>query len=424
MSKLRYRARQELAISSYFTVFDAVSRRFFTCSSEEAETFLNQDNCFFCQAGDSNSDSHQTFQGVYPSQTIMAPNRLYLVLTRKCNLRCKMCYNGAGQALENEMTTEDWKKVLDEMHRVGVFEARLTGGEPTMRPDFLEILDYAIELGFYTSLASNGVWTDELTHEICKRQIDDVIISLDGPKKINDNFRPGGSYDQTVATISRLKAAGIPKVRINTVLSRLNYQSVEPLLALCQQLDLLLIDFIHPRPFGRGANEEVQKQMLTAAETLEFNRLVEGWRKKYPKAKVVMDFDLLSTENLPAHPIVPRIHACPAGREFAFVSPQGNVFPCEVAPVQKMELLTDLEKSLFVAGNLLEESLLKIWHESPTWQNYRQLKSCKPEKCFSCQYWTKKCFGTCPIGAYFATGKLNGEDPYCFVDLLGEKNDH
>lgn len=347
---------------------------------------------------------------------LVAPNRLYLELTRACNLRCRMCYNAGGRALANELTTAQWQGILDQMAVAGVFEARLTGGEATLRPDFLEILDYALAKGFYTSLATNGIWSRELSREICRRPIDDVIVSLEGPPEINDQFRIGGSFQETLNTIIALKDAGIKKVRINTVLSRWNWKKVEPLLALCEEYDLLLIDFIHPRPFGRGA--ETKDIMLSATETLEFNLRIKELRAKYPTVKIIMDFDLLADREPARHPIVPRIHACPAGREFAFVSPQGNLFPCGVAPVHDIGQMAEEEKKIFVAGSLKEQSLLDIWHHSPVWQPYRDLKQCKPAKCFSCQFWGKKCFGTCPIGAYYADGKLNGEDPYCYSHLL------
>jgi radical SAM protein with 4Fe4S-binding SPASM domain len=351
---------------------------------------------------------------------LVAPNRLYLELTRACNLRCLMCYNAGGRPLPNELNTDEWFSVLDQMAEAGVFEARLTGGESTIRADFLEILDYALAKDFYVSLATNGIWTEELKSEICQRPIDDVIVSLDGPPEINDRFRIGGSFKETLSTIIALKQAGIKKIRINTVLSKLNWQSVEPLFAICEQYDLLLIDFIHPRPFGRGADNK--SIMLSAEETYAFNRLVEKLRKKYPSVKVIMDFDLLAEQEPQRHPIVPRIHACPAGREFAFVSPQGYVFPCGVAPVHDINKILDEERELFIAGSLKKNSLLEIWQQSKVWQAYRNLPECKPPKCFVCKFWGKRCFGTCPVGAYYANGKLNGEDPYCFSHLLPEDN--
>lgn len=349
---------------------------------------------------------------------LSAPNRLYLELTRSCGLRCRLCYNAAGRPFKDELSTAQFCSLLDQMDEIGVFEARLTGGEPTDRPDFLEILDYAISKDFYVSLATHGVWERQLLEQVCQRNIDDVIVSLEGPKEINDHFRIGGSYDTTVATIAALKSAGIKKVRINTVISKVNWDKVEALFELCEKFDLLLVDFIHPRPFGRGAISSSESLMLDARQTYQFCVLVEKLRQKYPMVKVVMDFDLLTDKEAPKHPIVPRVKACPAGREFAFVSPQGLVFPCGVAPVSNPEKLSEEEKNLFIAGSVLEKSILEIWHKSPVWKPYRDLALCKPQKCHSCRFWGNKCFGTCPIGAYFHSGNLNGEDPYCYSHLL------
>lgn len=412
----RYIVRMELTGAF---VFDRDERFVFFLTTEELKSFLGKNS------GESNFVIKNYLSSLeFPGSSencLVAPNRLYLELTRQCNLRCRMCYNAAGKTLPNELTTDQFKTLLDEMEEIGVFEARFTGGEPTQKPDFLEILDYAIAKGFYVSLATNGVWSLELTQEVCQRKIDDVIVSLEGPEEINDQFRIGGSFKRTLSTIHTLKEAGIKKVRINTVLSRVNWQKVEPLFQICRDYNLLLIDFIHPRPFGRGATEEATRITLTAEETLEFNKLVRQLRQKYPGVKVVMDFDLLADKELPKHPIVPRIKACPAGREFAFISPQGNVFPCGVAPVHDVNLMSEQEKKLFVAGNVLKKSLLEIWHQSLVWKPFRDLAKCKPSKCFTCQFWGSKCFGTCPVGAYYYSGKLNGEDPYCYSHLLSEQ---
>jgi radical SAM protein with 4Fe4S-binding SPASM domain len=159
--------------------------------------------------------------------------------------------------------------------------------------------------------------------------------------------------------------------------------------------------------------------MLTPEEVLQFNLMLKELRKKY-EVKIVMDFDLFGEDEIPLHPIAPRIKACPAGREFAFISPQGYVFPCGVAPVHNTESISDKEREIFIAGNVLKESFLEIWHHSPVWEAFRELTKCKPPECFSCEFWGKRCFGTCPVGAYYYEGRLNGKDPYCYVHLLNQ----
>jgi radical SAM protein with 4Fe4S-binding SPASM domain len=349
---------------------------------------------------------------------VISPNRLYLELTRACNLKCRMCYNASGRPLPGELSTNQWFSVLDRMAEIGVFEARFTGGEAVLKAGFFQILEHALDLGFYASLATNGVWNEGLRRKVLDYPIDDLIVSLDGPERINDAMRLGGSFQETLRTIRLAKEAGVPKVRINTVLSRENWREVESLFQVARDYDLLLIDFIHPRPFGRGQTDDAKAITLTAEEMLEFNRLAAELREKYPTVKIVMDFDLFATREIPKHPIVPRIHACPAGREFAFVNPQGYVFPCSVAPVDDVNLMTDKEREMFLAGNVLEQDILSIWQTSPVWRPFRNLRKCKPPKCFSCSAWGKKCFGTCPFGAYYESGDLAGEDPYCYSHLI------
>ena len=422
----RYKLRKE---TEGAFVFDSKDRNVFALTEAQTTTLLSSTAEYSpeIEGRDFFMDGKANFTVVDPftkigSETescfLSAPNRLYLEITRACNLRCRMCYNAGGKSLPGEFSLAEWKFTLDQMEQAGVFEARLTGGEPTIRPEFLEILDHAIAKGFYVSLATSGVWDEALTREVCNRKIDDVIVSLDGPAEINDRFRLGGSYIQTFNTILALKNAGIRKVRINTVLSSFNWRHLEPLVALCKEYDLLLIDFIHPRPFGRGESE--RSSMLSSEETYQFNVLVKGWREKYPGVNIIMDFDLLADKEPMRHPIVPRIHSCPAGREFAFISPQGYMFPCGVSPVHDISQMTEQEKQFFIAGNLHQTPLLEIWRRSPVWTAFRDLRQCKPQKCFRCRFWGKKCFGTCPIGAYYESGRLNGEDPYCYVNCLPE----
>jgi MoaA/NifB/PqqE/SkfB family radical SAM enzyme len=416
-------------------VFDQVQRFVFPLDEKELSLLLDCQNDpgkikilpksllerqFFNKDGEVNFviiSPIELLNGPFDSDCLSAPNRIYMELTRKCNLRCMLCYNAAGRPLPNEMTIAQIKAMVDVMDKIGVFEARLTGGEPTQREDFLEILDYVLTKSFYVSLATNAIWDKGLTQEICRRKIDDVIVSLEGSQEINDKFRIGGNFRTTLKSIQSLKANG-KKVRINSVISCLNWRHVEPLFKLCDKYDLLLIDFIHPRPFGRGETQKAKEMMLSAEETLEFNLLVRDLRKKYPKVNVVMDFDLFREDEISLHPIAPRIKACPAGREFAFVSPQGYVFPCGVAPVHDISAMTNAEKKLFIAGNILEKNLLEIWHQSSIWEAFRDLEKCKPKQCFLCNFWGQKCFGTCPIGAYYYEGILNGRDPYCYAHLL------
>ncbi len=423
----RHLIRKELVGASFF---DRQTRWFSPLSEDELSSILSGPSFVpdkYLEKGFYSSLGEADFSIVRPpvmfsdpvaDACVVSPNRLYLELTRACNLRCRTCYNASGRPLPNEMTTEQWCDLLERMAEIGVFEARFTGGEAVLKPGFFIILEKALELGFYVSLATNGVWGQGLRDKVFSYKIDDLIVSLDGPERINDALRVGGSFRETLLTIRQAKEAGIPKVRMNTVLSRESWRHVEELFAVARDYDLLLIDFIHPRPFGRGKSEDARSIMMSPEEMLAFNRLAADLREKYPTVKIVMDFDLFATKEIPKHPIVPRIHACPAGREFAFVNPQGYVFPCSVAPVDDIGLMSEKERERFLAGNVLKDDILSVWQTSSVWKPFRRLSTCKPAKCFSCSAWGKKCFGTCPFGSYYENGDLAGEDPYCYSHLL------
>jgi radical SAM protein with 4Fe4S-binding SPASM domain len=137
-------------------------------------------------------------------------------------------------------------------------------------------------------------------------------------------------------------------------------------------------------------------------------------KEKYG-VKTVMDIGLHSKNLLPKHPVISKIESCNAGKEFLFLSPSGDVFPCSVSPVYDEN---NEDRLKFTAGNVKKTPILEIWHKSPVWTPFRYPKLNKPDKCLNCGYYAKKCFGSCPFGSYAEYGILNGEDPYCFVDFI------
>ncbi|HLA37100.1 MAG TPA: radical SAM protein, partial [Candidatus Brocadiales bacterium] len=85
-----------------------------------------------------------------------APLIVWIELTRKCNLRCRHCYVGAGEPLEGELSTEELCLLLEDLKGMKALSLVITGGEPTLHKDFAHILRYACELGFVIGVATNG----------------------------------------------------------------------------------------------------------------------------------------------------------------------------------------------------------------------------------------------------------------------------
>jgi len=170
------------------------------------------------------------------AEFMTAPHRMDIMVSAmekggcwNCNQCCVHCY-AAGQtgSNETELTTQQWKDVLDKLRKIGVSQVTFTGGEPTMRDDLFELIGYA--RWFVSRLNTNGI---KLTKEYCaklrEKEIDSVQITFYSHDKTVHNTLVGADhYDDTVAGIENAILAGL-SVSVNTPLCTLNRDYVKTL---------------------------------------------------------------------------------------------------------------------------------------------------------------------------------------------------
>lgn len=136
-----------------------------------------------------------------------------------CNLKCKHCYLGDLKNANIKLGIDKIKEILIDAHELGAYHLTLTGGEPTLHPNFLEILDFADNLGFMTTIFTNATLvTENLASQIAKHNIEGVQVSLEGLKDHHDYIRGVGTFDKTVSGIKSLVNSGI-SVTVNTQLT-------------------------------------------------------------------------------------------------------------------------------------------------------------------------------------------------------------
>src|ERR1700710_2406886 len=125
-----------------------------------------------------------------------APICLTLELTYACNLACVHCLSSSGRRDPDELSTDEAKSVVDELQRMQVFYVNIGGGEPTVRSDFWELLDYSIDHQVGVKFSTNGVRLDKKrAAQLARTDYVDVQISLDGATAdVNDVVRGPGSY--------------------------------------------------------------------------------------------------------------------------------------------------------------------------------------------------------------------------------------
>jgi len=260
-------------------------------------------------------------------------------LTSKCNCRCKICHIWRKENNTREMKTQEIFKMLDEARRLNFVAYLAFGGEPLIRPDAMDVLEHAHDLGLYTSIITNGTYLSDKAQEIAK-VVDFTWVSLDYYSDYHDEMRGlEGIFNSAMEGIVKLRNEG-GKIAINCVLSKLNRNVVRRMAKLAQELHVKLA--FDPMEIFPEANEEY------ALSRVEYRRLfldvLELKRLGYP---------ILNSYEFLTHLISPMEYSCAQPRVFINVYENGQIRPfwCQ--------------KNNQILGDLRKQSLGEVLHSSP-----------------------------------------------------------
>ncbi len=195
-------------------------------------------------------------------------------ITRACNLKCVHCYNDSGaRKADDEVSTDEAKAVLDDLAQFGVPSVLFSGGEPLMRPDLFELIEYALGKGMRTVISTNGTLiTTEKAKQLKQYGVSYVGISLDGIGEINDKFRGvNGAFDKAAIGIKNCQEAGV-RIGLRLTLTKKNVQDLEGLFGFFESENIERACFYHFVPSGRGGRiadkDLTHKQSREAVETI------------------------------------------------------------------------------------------------------------------------------------------------------------
>ena len=158
-----------------------------------------------------------------------APICLTWELTYACNLQCIHCLSSSGRRDPRELSTEEAKSVIDQLRDMQVFYVNIGGGEPMVRRDFFEIIEYSTANGIGVKFSTNGAYIDpENAKRLAAMDYLDIQISLDGTDaKTNDAIRGEGSFDTAIAAMNNLRDAGFGEFKISVVVTRHNVSQLD-----------------------------------------------------------------------------------------------------------------------------------------------------------------------------------------------------
>jgi mycofactocin radical SAM maturase len=324
---------------------------------------------------------------------LQAPICLTWELTYACNLACVHCLSSSGRRDPRELTTAEAKGVIDELQRMQVFYVNIGGGEPTVRSDFWELVDYATDRGVGVKFSTNGVKiTPEVAARLARSDYVDVQISLDGATAdVNDAVRGEGSYATAIRAMENLRDAGFREFKVSVVVTRHNAGQLDAFKAIADRYGAQL-RLTRLRPSGRGADVWDELHPTAAQQEDLYHWLVEHGER-------VLTGD--SFFHLSAFgSALPGLNLCGAGRVVCLIDPVGDVYACPFAIHEQ-----------FLAGNVRDEGgFAAVWRESDLFTELRRPQS--GGACTRCSAYDA-CRGGCMAAKFFTGLPLDGPDPEC-----------
>lgn len=291
------------------------------------------------------------------------PTTYTLELTSRCNSACVGCGNVFKRTL-GDMAFERWRYLLAKL-KPHIVSLRVTGGEPTLHPQFPALIRLIDGLGVPVVLFSNGLWPapkKTLRLLLDCANLDGVLISLHGrDAATHQAFAGVNSFDRVTATIRGAAQAGLA-INTNTVLTRYNYQDIPAIATLSRDLGARFAAFSRyygpPTPVTELSEGEFR---LAAAAVHDLGQ--QGLRVQFNNC-VPVCFDGQPTKS------------CPAGITHCTIAPLGQVRPCTHAP--------------HILGNLFSQSITNIWRS----QSASQWRALIPPACKTCAEFLR-CRGAC-----------------------------
>ncbi len=339
---------------------------------------------------------------------LSAPKSVIWDVTYACNLNCPHCLTDSGPGNSKALGKKGAFRIIEALAAAKVLYLSLSGGEPFLHPDILELLARIADTGMRMDIATNGF---HLPARIIKGlrglPVFQVQVSIDGIGAEHDRFRGrAGAFENACKTLRRLKDEGL-STSISTTVTGQNVGRLSELIDLAVAIGCNAFKAIPFIPAGRGQRNSMEL-CLDPVGSLKMSRiLAERSRELAGQINISTESTFLFLLDPPAGDETdegPML--CSAGQDELSVGADGTVYPCP--------FLHD-----FPLGNLLSDSLERIWHESPVLNYLRRLsKKHMTGNCSTCRFAPSFCHGGCRASAYLACGRLDGSDPLCFIEML------
>ena len=303
---------------------------------------------------------------------------LFIEMTLMCNARCEHCGSSCGDIIQkNEITQDEIKEVLKQLadhpnYNPNEIMLFITGGEPLVRKDLFEIMDYANKLGFPWGITTNGILVDEkIVKKMEETNMYSVSVSIDGLKETHESFRKvPGSFEKILKGIKLMNESPVIKdVQVTTCVNKKNIDELEDLYKLMEEIGVYDWRIIEVDPIGRAKNND---EILL--DKNDFKRMINFIEEKQLlDSSVKVSYGcghFLGTEMEPR--IRNRPFECQAGTLVGSILSNGDIFVCP-----------DVEKRKeLIQGNIRKDNFIEVWEKK--YKPFRKISRTENSKCKRC----------------------------------------
>ncbi len=334
---------------------------------------------------------HSAIPFALGSSRALAPLFVQIEVTHRCNAGCPMCYQNNKLSINEEMTQEEIKHIIDQLPSWCVLS--MTGGEPFLREDFAAILEYALSKRNCSLLTNASMVTDRHIDMMVRNKLLLLAVSIDGIADVHDGIRKrAGLFDKAIETIKKIQRkkrelnTSFPLIDIKTVILKENLGQLYEILMLADSISVDFVTYSIPRgmdnlycpPYREDIQEICQSRppfpKLEVDELALLKKQVTLIRKYSGRTKVRFYPDNMLNEQtlnkfyhqeLTAHDF----QTCKLPWSRMSISPHGDVYPC----------------LSYRVGNARRESLSSIWNG----ERFQEFRKCLERErlsdfCLSC----------------------------------------
>jgi radical SAM protein with 4Fe4S-binding SPASM domain len=352
--------------------------------------------------------------GMIPNE-LSAPIFVVLEVTNLCNLNCIHCgvdaefVSNDKSHKDKDLSLKEIENLIKECDEIGVSKIIISGGEPLLREDIFDIINYIKIKGIVCCLSTNGtIINSEVASRLKYFGIHFVEITLNGPDDETNSefFGIKGAFNKIVAGIKAILSESIP-LKVNIICSKFNYPFIKETVKFLTDLGVSNVFLATLRHAGRTLRNR-DKLMFSNNDYIDFLLDIESFLKEF-KQKNNESVNIFYSGNEPTlHYLNPSylLPICGAGRLHCTISSDGNVRPCPYFS----------KSNNFKAGNIREKKLKELWLESSI---FKLLRNTEIPICNSCD--ESNCMGGCRIEAYSVyKNLLGGPDPYCNKNIINK----